>query len=42
MVWAPPTEPGAIPVTAMRHPAALSTAVAIPNLDHGAAPTWAP
>jgi hypothetical protein len=42
MVWAPPTEPGAIPVTAMRHPAAPSAA-AIPTPDHGSVPvTWAP
>ncbi|OIJ95436.1 hypothetical protein [Streptomyces colonosanans] len=42
MVWAPPTEPGAVPVTALRHPAAPATAAGIPNPDHEAMPaTWA-
>ncbi|GAA1923880.1 hypothetical protein [Streptantibioticus ferralitis] len=43
LVWAPPTEPGAIPVTAMRHPAARAAAATIPNPDHGQVPaTFAP
>ncbi|WP_308013521.1 hypothetical protein [Streptomyces beigongshangae] len=41
MVWAPTTEPGAVPVTAMRHPVALVTAAGIPNLDEGAPAIWA-
>ncbi|MGV4986743.1 hypothetical protein ACVB8X_12950 [Streptomyces sp. NRAIS4] len=41
MVWAPSTEPGAVPVTAMRHPAAPTTAAGIPNPDKGAPATWA-
>ncbi|MDX2521653.1 hypothetical protein PV355_42110 [Streptomyces stelliscabiei] len=41
MVWAPPTEPGSIPVTAMRHPAAPAAA-GLPNPDQGAPATWAP
>ncbi|MCF3180026.1 hypothetical protein IPZ70_08735 [Streptomyces polychromogenes] len=41
MVWAPATEPGAIPLTALRHPAALVTAANIPNPDEGAPATWA-
>ncbi|MFD9515041.1 hypothetical protein [Streptomyces mirabilis] len=42
MVWAPPTEAGAVPVTVMRHPAVPSSA-ATPTPDHGAVPpTWAP
>lgn len=41
MVWAPATEPGAVPVTALRHPAALATAADIPNPDEGAPATWA-
>ncbi|MDO0929857.1 hypothetical protein QQY24_32620 [Streptomyces sp. TG1A-8] len=40
MVWAPSTEPGAVPITAMRHPAALVTATSIPNPDEGAPATW--
>ncbi|WP_247698278.1 hypothetical protein [Streptomyces sp. RK75] len=35
MVWAPPTEPGAVPITA---PAPAG----IPDPDHGAPATWAP
>lgn len=38
----PPTEPGAVPVTAMRHPAALATAAGLPDPDQGAPATWAP
>ncbi|GHD52165.1 hypothetical protein GCM10010335_64250 [Streptomyces galbus] len=38
MVWAPSTEPGAVPITAMRHPAALVAAVGIPNPDEKAHP----
>ncbi|WP_086796501.1 hypothetical protein [Streptomyces caniscabiei] len=42
LIYAPATEPGAIPITVMRHPAARSTASAIPSPDHGAVPaTWA-
>jgi hypothetical protein len=41
MVWAPATEPGAVPITAMRHPAAPTTAASIPNFDEGAPATWA-
>ncbi|WP_328765373.1 MULTISPECIES: hypothetical protein [unclassified Streptomyces] len=42
LVYAPPTEPGAIPITVMRHPAAQATAAAIPSPDHGPVPaTWA-
>lgn len=43
LVWAPETEPGAVPITAMRHPAAPGTAASLPSPDHGAVPaTWAP
>ncbi|MGW2689503.1 hypothetical protein ACWC6I_40880 [Streptomyces sp. NPDC001414] len=41
MVWASSTEPGAAPVTAMRHPAAVVTAAGIPNPDTGVPATWA-
>ncbi|WP_319690056.1 hypothetical protein [Streptomyces europaeiscabiei] len=45
MVWAPATEPGAVPITvpitAMRHPAASATAADIPNPDAGTPATWA-
>ncbi|MFJ9675289.1 hypothetical protein ACIRP5_31415 [Streptomyces sp. NPDC101221] len=41
MVWAPAIEPGAVPITAMRHPAAPTTAVGIPNPDDGAPAIWA-
>lgn len=41
MVWAPPNEPGAVPITAMRHPAAPAAASGIPNPDEGAPATWA-
>ncbi|MFD9486734.1 hypothetical protein [Streptomyces sp. NPDC059991] len=41
MVWAPATEPGAVPVTAMRHPAALAIAAGLPNPDEGAPASWA-
>ncbi|MEU9189460.1 hypothetical protein AB0D14_33945 [Streptomyces sp. NPDC048484] len=41
MVWAPATEPGAVPITTMRHPAAEVTAAGIPNPDDGAPATWA-
>lgn len=41
IVWAPSTEPGAIPVTAMRHPAAPVTATGIPDPDHDSVSTWA-
>ncbi|MGW7673917.1 hypothetical protein ACWGJX_43685 [Streptomyces sp. NPDC054775] len=42
MVWAPPTEPGAVPITAMRHPAAPTDAAGIPNPDHDTPANWAP
>ncbi len=35
MVWAPGTKPGAVPITAMRHPAAPVTAASILNPDEG-------
>ncbi|MEU4800217.1 hypothetical protein [Streptomyces sp. NPDC023327] len=41
MVWAPAAEPGAVPITALRHPAARTTAAGIPNPDEGAPVTWA-
>ncbi|MGC4986655.1 hypothetical protein ACLQ18_39700 [Streptomyces sp. DT193] len=41
MVWAPPTELGTVPITAMRHPAAPVAAAGLPNPDHGAPATWA-
>lgn len=42
LVYAPPAEPGAIPITVMRHPAAQATTAAIPSPDHGSvAATWA-
>lgn len=41
LVWAPATEPGAVPITAMRHPAAPATAAGLPNPDEGAPATWA-
>jgi len=37
----PPTEPGAVPITSMRHPAAPATTAGLPNPDHGAPATWA-
>lgn len=41
MGWAPATEHGPVPVTAMRHPAAAVTAAGIPDPDEGAPATWA-
>ncbi|MGA5771835.1 hypothetical protein ACPC36_30720 [Streptomyces pseudogriseolus] len=41
MVWAPAAESGAVPITAMRHPAAPVTAAGIPNPDEDAPATWA-
>ncbi|WEH31944.1 hypothetical protein PZB75_30380 [Streptomyces sp. AM 4-1-1] len=41
VVWAPATEPGVVPITALRHPAAPATAASIPNPDEGAPATWA-
>ncbi|MEF9915639.1 hypothetical protein RJT17_36925 [Streptomyces sp. P5-A9] len=36
------TEPGATPITALRHPAAPATAAGLPNPDEDGAPaTWA-
>lgn len=40
-VWTPSTEPGTVPVTAMRHPAAPQAATRIPDPDHDSASTWA-
>jgi hypothetical protein len=41
VVWAPSSEPGAIPITAMRHPAAPVTAAGVPDPDQGAPAAWA-
>ncbi|WP_409239362.1 hypothetical protein [Streptomyces sp. PA5.6] len=41
MAWAPTTEPGAVLITVLRHPAALTTAAGIPNPDEGAPASWA-
>ncbi|GGN45374.1 hypothetical protein [Streptomyces fuscichromogenes] len=41
MIWAPPDEPGAIPITAMRHPAAPAAAAGLPDPDQGGLATWA-
>ncbi|MFF4874098.1 hypothetical protein [Streptomyces sp. NPDC000961] len=42
LAWARPDEPGAIPVTGMRHPATPAAAVAVPNPDLEPQPaTWA-
>ncbi|KIE24757.1 hypothetical protein LK08_23070 [Streptomyces sp. MUSC 125] len=42
VVWTPATEPGAVPVTAMRHPAAPAATASIPNPDEEGVPaTWA-
>ncbi|MFD3665769.1 hypothetical protein ACFWVF_35055 [Streptomyces sp. NPDC058659] len=42
MVWAAADEPGAVPITALRHPAAAVTAAGIPSPDEDGAPaTWA-
>lgn len=41
MVWAPVTEPGAIPITAMRHPAAPTNTTDLPNPDRGEPAIWA-
>ncbi len=41
MVWAQATEPGAVPITAMRHPAASVTAAGIPDPEHDAPAAWA-
>ncbi|WP_258177329.1 hypothetical protein [Streptomyces solincola] len=40
LTWARPHEPGGIPVTAMRHPAALATAAPDPDRDPQVA-VWA-
>ncbi|MER7042710.1 hypothetical protein [Streptomyces microflavus] len=37
----PATEPGAVPVTALRHPAAPAAAAGPPNPDEGAPAIWA-
>ncbi|MGW0335493.1 hypothetical protein ACWD0J_27085 [Streptomyces sp. NPDC003011] len=38
LVYAPPTEPGAVPVTALRHPAARPADADIPFPGHGPVP----
>lgn len=40
LFWAPPTESGAVPITAMRHPAAPMAAIGIPDPDEGAPAAW--
>ncbi|MDX3310592.1 hypothetical protein ACWGH3_38745 [Streptomyces sp. NPDC054884] len=42
LVWAPPIEPGAVPITAMRHPAASATVTGILNPDEGTPPLGHP
>ncbi|WP_460074114.1 hypothetical protein [Streptomyces sp. YKOK-I1] len=42
MIWAPPTEPGAVPITVMRHPATPATATGLPDPAQGAPAAWAP
>ncbi|MFC7796220.1 hypothetical protein [Streptomyces cinereoruber] len=39
LAWARPGEPGAVPVAAMRHPAAPAAAAAVPDRDDQAS-TW--
>ncbi|MBB5109162.1 hypothetical protein [Streptomyces spectabilis] len=41
MLWVSAAEPGAVPVTAMRHPAAPVAAGGIPDPGEGAPATWA-
>ncbi|MFE1271237.1 hypothetical protein [Streptomyces sp. NPDC058758] len=41
LAWARPEEPGVVPITAMRHPAAPTAVVAIPDPDHGVLSTSA-
>ncbi|MCZ0983789.1 hypothetical protein O1L60_44290 [Streptomyces diastatochromogenes] len=41
LAWARPGEPGAIPVTAMRHPAAQAVAAAVPDPDRDDRAAWA-
>ncbi|MEV5568031.1 hypothetical protein AB0L54_35040 [Streptomyces sp. NPDC052196] len=41
MVWVPASGPGAVPITALRHPAATVESADIPNPDEGAPATWA-
>ena len=42
MVWAPATEPGAVLITVMRHPATPATVASLPNPDKPGAPAiWA-
>ncbi|MEU8949646.1 hypothetical protein [Streptomyces sp. NPDC048489] len=41
MVWASAADPGAIPITAMRHPSAAVTAADIPDPDRDKLATWA-
>ncbi|MFJ5787928.1 hypothetical protein [Streptomyces hydrogenans] len=41
LAWARRDEPGAVPATAMRHPAALATAAAMPDPDRDLQGTWA-
>lgn len=41
MIWAPADEPGAVAITALRHPAAPPGVTGIPDPDHDAASaTW--
>ncbi|MGW0836551.1 hypothetical protein [Streptomyces prunicolor] len=42
VVWVPPTTPGAVPITAMRHPLAPASAAGLPDPDRYVVPaTWA-
>ncbi|MGC5041055.1 hypothetical protein ACLQ2C_36570 [Streptomyces sp. DT73] len=41
IAWSPRAEPGAVPITAMRHPAAPPAAGGFPDPDQGAPATWA-
>lgn len=42
LIYASPAEPGAVPVTVMRHPASRPADTAIPTPDHGPVPaSWA-
>ncbi|SCF66586.1 MULTISPECIES: hypothetical protein [unclassified Streptomyces] len=42
LIYAPPDEPDAVPITAMRHPSAPAVSAHIPNPDHDTmSATWA-
>ncbi|MFH8993115.1 hypothetical protein [Streptomyces sp. NPDC017940] len=41
VAWAPAEEPGAVPVTAIRHPAASVAVAGLPDADQGPFATWA-